>query len=215
MIATAASDGFAPLLVEASETGGIMREALLAINPLTMQGLSPVAFLVGEDEAMVFLSSILTADFTLVVRLGQTRQEYAPRAFEFIPYAATYQAAMAGSAVTSGAPRTKERAHGDDARGKSAGEKIAVRQKTGSRQTWCHGHRGAGSGNRSGLFSGEEATAFPARTCDHSMNWVSRFDSVKRALTAEEETSLPSASRTLGLAPSSSLGQPSLASEHQ
>ena len=97
VIETAAKDGFAPLLEQADETSEVMRAALSAINPLTMQGLSPVAYVAGEGDVIVFLSSILTTDFTIAARFEQQQSGYRLRQLEFIPYAATYQAAEAMS----------------------------------------------------------------------------------------------------------------------
>ena len=97
VIETAAKDGFAPLLEQADETSEVMRAALSAINPLTMQGLSPVAYVVGEGQVIVFLSSILTTDFTIAARFEEQQSGYNLRQLEFIPWAATYQAAEAMS----------------------------------------------------------------------------------------------------------------------
>jgi hypothetical protein len=109
LIGTAAKDGFGSILSGADQTSDLMRKALLAINPVTMQGLAPVAFVVGDRQAMVFLSSILTTDFTIAVRFEETAEGYEGKQIEYIPYAATYQAASIsdGDGGVEGMPPTE------------------------------------------------------------------------------------------------------------
>lgn len=95
LIKTAQSEGFGKLLGEAKDTTAPMRDALSKINPKTMVGLAPVAYIVGEGHATVFFASTMTADYALSARFAfEPASGYAPRQLEFIPYAATYQAAL-------------------------------------------------------------------------------------------------------------------------
>lgn len=75
-----------------------MKQMLGKINPKTMQGLAPVAFVAGDGHATVFFASTATADYALSARYAGDASGYALRQLEFIPYAAIYQAS-AGQAT--------------------------------------------------------------------------------------------------------------------
>lgn len=92
------TEGFAGPLEQARDTSAPMREALSRINPWTMQGLAPVAFVAGDGHATVFLASTVTADFALSARYSERDSSYALQQLEYIPYAATYQASLAEGA---------------------------------------------------------------------------------------------------------------------
>lgn len=92
LVTTAAGEGFAPLLEEAGDTGEEMRAALSAMHPQTLRGLAPVAYIAGDGEAMVFLASLLTADFMIAARFDERLSGYALRQLDYVPYAAVYQA---------------------------------------------------------------------------------------------------------------------------
>lgn len=94
LIEMVTTEGFAKPLAEAGDTTAPMRQALAMINPKTMNGLSPVAFVAGEGQATVFFASIATADYTLSARFAESAAGYALQQLEFIPYAATYQLAV-------------------------------------------------------------------------------------------------------------------------
>lgn len=93
LIRTLGTDGFAKPLAVAKDTTTAMHQALTKINPKTLIGLAPVAFVLGEGYATVFLASTATADYTFSARFAERISGYELRQFEFIPYAATYQAA--------------------------------------------------------------------------------------------------------------------------
>lgn len=99
LIKTIGNEGFAKPLAEAKDTSAPMKEMLAKINPKTMQGLGPVAFVAGEGHATVFLASTLTADYVLSARFAERVSGYALQQLEFIPYAATYQATISQAAV--------------------------------------------------------------------------------------------------------------------
>jgi hypothetical protein len=99
LIKTAQSEGFAKLLGQAQDTTTPMRNALSKINPKTMFGLAPAAYVVGEGHATVFLASTQTADFALSARFAERTSGYVLQQLELIPYAATYQAAISQAAA--------------------------------------------------------------------------------------------------------------------
>ena len=99
LIDTASTKGFASLLSEAKDTTAPMQQALSKINPKTMIGLAPVAYVVGEGHATVFFASTATADYALSARFAERVSGYALQQLEFIPYAATYQAAIGHAAA--------------------------------------------------------------------------------------------------------------------
>jgi len=94
LIKTIGTEGFAKPLAEARDTSAPMKQMLGKINPKTVQGLGPVAFIAGEGHATVFLASTLTADYVLSARFAERVSGYALQQLEFIPYAAAYQAAV-------------------------------------------------------------------------------------------------------------------------
>jgi hypothetical protein len=94
LIKTARTEGFKKPLAEAKDTTAPMRTALGKINPKTMAFLAPVAFVAGEGHATVFLASSATADFAISARFAERVSGYALQQLEYIPYAATYQAAI-------------------------------------------------------------------------------------------------------------------------
>lgn len=106
LIKTASTDGFAKLLTEAQDTTAPMKQALSKINPKTMTGLAPVAYIVGDGHATVFFASTATADYALSARFAERVSGYALQQLEFIPYAATYQVAIsqAATSVPAAAP---------------------------------------------------------------------------------------------------------------
>lgn len=95
---TARTEGFKKLLDEAKATTAPMRAALGKINPATMQRLGPVAFVAGDGHATVFLASGASADFALAARFAERVSGYALQQLEYIPYAATYRAAVSEAA---------------------------------------------------------------------------------------------------------------------
>ena len=94
LIKTASTDGFTKLLAEAKDTTAPMKLALSKINPKTLIGLAPVAYVVGEGHATVFFASTATADYALSARFAERVSGYALQQLEYIPYAAIYQAAI-------------------------------------------------------------------------------------------------------------------------
>lgn len=98
LIKTIGTEGLAKPLAEAKDTSAPMKQMLGKINPKTMQGLGPVAFVAGEGHATVFLASTLTADYVLSARFAERASGYALQQLEFIPYAATYQATISQAA---------------------------------------------------------------------------------------------------------------------
>lgn len=101
LVKTISTEGFAKPLAEAKDTSAPMKQMLTKINPKTMQGLGPVAFVAGEGHATVFLASTLTADYILSARFAERVSGYALQQLEFIPYAATYQAAISQATAPS------------------------------------------------------------------------------------------------------------------
>lgn len=101
-IKKAGSEGFKSLLDEAKGTSAPMRAALARINPYTMRTLAPVAYVAGEGHATVFLQAAATADFMISARYVERVGGYKLQQIEFVPYAATYQAAQ--SQVPGAAP---------------------------------------------------------------------------------------------------------------
>lgn len=99
LIKTIGNEGFAKPLAEAKDTSAPMKEMLGKINPKTMQGLGPGAFVAGDGHATVFMASTLTADYVLSARFAERVSGYALQQLEFIPYAATYQATTSQAAV--------------------------------------------------------------------------------------------------------------------
>lgn len=99
LVKTIGTEGFTKPLDEAKETSAPMKQMLAKINAKTMQGLGPVAFVVGEGHATVFLASTLTADYVLSARFAERVSGYALQQLEFIPYAATYQATISQAAA--------------------------------------------------------------------------------------------------------------------
>ena len=95
VIRTAQSRGFGPLLAEATGTTQPMRAALSRINPKTMRGLAPVAFVAGQHQITMFFGSSATADYMISARFVEQGRAYAIAQFEFIPYAVVYQALAA------------------------------------------------------------------------------------------------------------------------
>lgn len=95
LIKTVASEGFAKPLAEAKDTSAPMKKMLEKINPKTLQGLGPVAFVAGDGHVTVFLASTMTADYVLSARFAERVSGYALQQLEFIPYAAVYQALAA------------------------------------------------------------------------------------------------------------------------
>jgi hypothetical protein len=93
LIETLSGKGFDKPLAEAKDTAPATAKLLAKINPRTMQGLAPVAFVAGEGHATVFFASTLTADFAMSARYAERVTGYALQQLEFIPYAAIYQAA--------------------------------------------------------------------------------------------------------------------------
>ncbi len=100
-IKTASTEGFAKSLAEARDTTAPMKQALAKINPKTMIGLAPVAFVVGKGHATVFFASTASADYALSARFAERSSGYALQQLEFIPYAATYQASISQAATTA------------------------------------------------------------------------------------------------------------------
>ena len=98
LIKTIGDEGFAKPLADANDTSAPMKQMLGKINPKTMQGLAPVAFVAGDGHATVFFASTATADYALSARYAGDASGYALRQLEFIPYAAIYQAS-AGQAT--------------------------------------------------------------------------------------------------------------------
>ena len=94
LVKTISTEGFAKPLAEAKDTSAPMKQMLGKINPKTMQGLGPVAFVAGDGHATVFLASTLTADYILSARFAERVSGYALQQLEFIPYAAAYQATI-------------------------------------------------------------------------------------------------------------------------
>jgi hypothetical protein len=94
LVKTIGNEGFAKPLAQATDTSAPMKQMLEKINPKTMQGLAPVAFVAGEGHATVFLASTLTADYILSARFAERVSGYALQQLEFIPYAAAYQATI-------------------------------------------------------------------------------------------------------------------------
>lgn len=92
VIKTAQTQGFSRLLGEARDTTLPMRRILSHINPLTMTGLTPVAYVAGKRNVTMFLGSTATADYMISVRFVENGNAYAIAQFEFIPYAAVYKA---------------------------------------------------------------------------------------------------------------------------
>ncbi len=92
LIKTLATEGFDKPLAEAKDTSPAMNKLLVKINPKTMQGLAPVAFVAGDGYATVFLASTMTADFALSARYAERVTGYTLQQLEFMPYAALYQA---------------------------------------------------------------------------------------------------------------------------
>lgn len=90
---TAHSKGFAPLLAEAKDTTAPMKALLSRINPQTMIGLAPVAFVAGPHHVTMFFVSMASADFMISARFVEKGRAYAVAQFEFIPYAAVYKVA--------------------------------------------------------------------------------------------------------------------------
>ncbi|MBS0532612.1 MAG: hypothetical protein JSR72_01010 [Proteobacteria bacterium] len=76
------------------QTTAPMRLALEKINPKTLIGLAPVAYVLGDGHATVFLGSTATADYVFAARFSERLSGYAPEQIEFMPYAAIYQAAQ-------------------------------------------------------------------------------------------------------------------------
>lgn len=97
LVTTAAGEGFVPLIEEAADTREPMRAALSAMHKQTLRGLAPVAYIVGDGEAMVFLASLLTADFMIAARFDERLSGYALRQLDYVPYAAVYQASYPDS----------------------------------------------------------------------------------------------------------------------
>lgn len=101
LVKTVSSEGFAKPLAEAKDTSAPMKQMLAKINPKTMQGLAPVAFVAGDGHATVFFASTLSADYTLSARYAERVSGYVLQQLEFIPYAATYQATISQAAAPS------------------------------------------------------------------------------------------------------------------
>ncbi len=101
LIKTIGGEGFAKPLVDAKDTSAPMKQMLGKINPKTMQGLAPVAFVAGEGHATVFLASTLTADYALSARYVERVSGYSLQQLEFVPYAATYQATISQASTPS------------------------------------------------------------------------------------------------------------------
>ncbi len=99
LIKTVRTEGFKQPLAEAKDTTATMRTALGKINPKTMFHLAPVAFVAGDGHATVFLQSSATADFMISARYAERMSGYALQQLEYVPYVATYQAAV-GQAAT-------------------------------------------------------------------------------------------------------------------
>lgn len=91
LIATAETEGFAPLLNGASSTPGAMTALLARIEPKTLQGLSPIAFAADRDEIVVYFISRLTADFALAAHYRMAGTDLDLDLLDFIPYAATLE----------------------------------------------------------------------------------------------------------------------------
>jgi hypothetical protein len=98
-ISTASSEGFGKLLAQAKDTTAPMKQALGKINPKTMIGLAPVAYLAGEGHATMFFASTATADYALSARFAERLSGYELQQMEFIPYAAIYQVSQASAPV--------------------------------------------------------------------------------------------------------------------
>lgn len=98
LVKTATSEGFTKLLAEAGDTTAPMKQALAKINPKTMTGLAPVAYVVGEGHATVFFASTATADYALSARFAERVSGYVLQQLEFLPYAAVYQVAASQTA---------------------------------------------------------------------------------------------------------------------
>lgn len=99
LVKTISTEGFAKPLAGAKDTSNPMKQMLAKINPKTMQGLGPVAFVAGDGHATVFLASTLTADYVLSARFAERASGYKLHQLEFIPYAATYQATISQAAA--------------------------------------------------------------------------------------------------------------------
>lgn len=99
LIKTARSEGFKQPLAEARDTTAPMRKALGRVHPYTMRRLAPVAFVAGDGHATVFLQSSATADFMISARYAERVSGYALQQLEYVPYAATYQAAAGPAAA--------------------------------------------------------------------------------------------------------------------
>ncbi|MBV9347745.1 MAG: hypothetical protein JO245_07190 [Pseudolabrys sp.] len=99
LIKTARTEGFKKPLAEARGTTAPMRGALSRINPYTMRYLAPVAYVAGDGHATVFLQSAATADFMISARYIERVGGYALQRLEYVPYAATYQAAISMAAA--------------------------------------------------------------------------------------------------------------------
>ncbi|GEM_PF-6063200 len=95
-IVTAVTDGFSPLLEQASRTPPDLADVIAQIQPETMQGLAPVAYIADDDEVLVYFASPLTADFVLSAVYERHSAALRLRVLDFVPYAASYQAVNAG-----------------------------------------------------------------------------------------------------------------------
>lgn len=95
LIATAVTEGFEPLLALADQTPRSMVQTLAMIQPETMQGLSPIAYVVDEDELLMYFASPLTTDFVLAAVYERDGTALRLRVLDFIAYAATYEAVRA------------------------------------------------------------------------------------------------------------------------
>jgi hypothetical protein len=94
LISDVTKDGFAKPLAQARETTAPMSAALAKINPKLLQGLAPTAYIVGDGYATVFYASTVTADFAISARYAERKAGYALQQFDYIPYAAIYQATV-------------------------------------------------------------------------------------------------------------------------
>ena len=95
LIGTSRTKGFTPLLAEAKDTTAPMKAILARINPKTVIGLAPVAFVAGKGEVTMFFASMASADYMISARFVESGTAYALAQLEFIPYAAVYRAATA------------------------------------------------------------------------------------------------------------------------
>jgi len=95
VIVTSRTTGFTPLLTEAKDTTAPMKAILARINPKTMVGLAPVAFVAGKQQVTMFFASTATADYMISARFVDKGNRYGLAQLEFIPYAAVYSVATA------------------------------------------------------------------------------------------------------------------------